>query len=50
VSFGAAISGGNVIVTMSAGKGIPAGSRQGILRIKKDGVEIAHAAVYVFIK
>ncbi|OFW71031.1 MAG: hypothetical protein A2Y55_02520 [Actinobacteria bacterium RBG_16_68_12] len=50
VDFGATISGNAISVTMSAGKGIPAGNRQGILRVKKDGVEIAHAAVYAFIK
>ena len=50
VSFGASISGNTITVTMSALKGIPAGSRQGTLRVKKNGTEIAHAAVFAFIK
>jgi len=49
VTFGATISGNTITVTMTAAKGIPAGSRQGILRVFNSG-EIAHAAVYVFIK
>ena len=50
VDFGATISGNTITVTMTASKGISAGNRQGILRVKKAGVEIAHAAVYAFIK
>ena len=50
VTFGATISGNTITVTMTAAKGIPVGNRQGILRVKKSGVEIAHAAVYAFIK
>jgi hypothetical protein len=50
VTYGATISGNTITVTMTASKGILAGNRQGILRVKKAGVEIAHAAVYAFIK
>jgi subtilisin family serine protease len=50
VDFGATISGTTITVTMSAGQGIAAGNRQGILRVFAGGAEIAHAAVYVFVK
>jgi len=50
VDFNATISGNTVTVTMTAAQGIAAGSRQGILRISSGGTEIAHAAVFVFIK
>ncbi len=50
VDFDASVSGNTVTVTMTALKGIPAGSRQGILRISRGGVEVAHAAVFAFIK
>lgn len=50
VSFGATISGSTITVTMTAAKGIAPGSRQGILRVSQGGAEIAHAAVYAFIK
>lgn len=48
--FGATISSSTITVTMTAQKGIPAGSRQGILRVYSGSTEIAHAAVYVFVK
>jgi minor extracellular serine protease Vpr len=50
VSFGATISGDTVTVTMTADKKAAAGSRQGILRISRGGAEVAHAAVFVFVK
>ena len=50
VTFGATISGNTITVTMTAAKGIPAGNRQGILRVFDGSGEVAHAAVYVFIK
>jgi minor extracellular serine protease Vpr len=50
VDFNATISGTTITVTMTAGQGIAGGSRQGILRVSSGGTEIAHAAVFVFIK
>jgi minor extracellular serine protease Vpr len=50
VTFSATVSGNTVTVTMTAGKGIAAGPRQGILRITRGGAEVAHAAVFAFIK
>ena len=50
VDFGASISGSTITVTMTANKGIAAGNRQGILRVFSGSTEIAHAAVYAFIK
>ena len=50
VDFNATISGNTITVTMAAGQGIAAGNRQGILRVSSGGTEIAHAAVYAFIK
>ena len=50
VAFAAAVSGNTITITMSAEKGAPAGSRQGILRVFSGGTEVAHAAVYVLIK
>jgi subtilisin family serine protease len=50
VTFGATISGNTITVTMIANKGIAPGNRQGILRVFDSGGEIAHAAVYAFIK
>jgi len=50
VDFGATISGSTITVTMTASQGIPAGNRQGILRVSAGGTEIAHAAIYAFIK
>jgi len=50
VTFGATVSGNAVTVTMTAAKGIAAGDRQGILRIYRNGAEVAHAAVYALIK
>ncbi len=50
VDFGASISGTTITVTMAAGKGIAPGNRQGILRVSNAGGEIAHAAVYAFVK
>lgn len=49
-SFSASLSGGVVTVTMSADKGASVGDHQAILRISSGGTEIAHAAVYVFVK
>jgi minor extracellular serine protease Vpr len=50
VTFGATVSGGTVTVTMAAAKGATAGDHQGILRISRGGVEVAHAVVYAFVK
>lgn len=50
VDFGTSISGSTITVTMTANKGIAAGNRQGILRVFSGGTQIAHAAVYAFIK
>ncbi|MEP6811796.1 MAG: S8 family serine peptidase [Actinomycetota bacterium] len=50
VAFGATVSSGTVAVTMTAAQGAAAGDYQGILRISRGGVEVAHAAVYAFIK
>jgi len=50
VDFGATISGSTITVTMTANKGIAAGNRQGILRVFSGSTELAHAAVYAFIK
>jgi hypothetical protein len=50
VDFGASISGTTITVTMAAAKGIAPGNRQGILRVSNAGGEIAHAAVYAFVK
>jgi minor extracellular serine protease Vpr len=44
------VSGGSVTVTMAAAKGASAGDRQGTLRILRGGKEVAHAAVYGFVK
>ena len=50
VDFGATISGSTITVTMTTSRRIAAGSRQGILRVKSGGTEIAHAAVFAFVK
>jgi subtilisin family serine protease len=50
VTFGASISGTTITVTMTVAKGVPAGNRQGILRVTGPAGEVAHAAVYAFIK
>jgi minor extracellular serine protease Vpr len=50
VTFAATISGDTITVTMEADKKIQAGNRQGILRVKKNGTEVAHAAIYALIK
>jgi subtilisin family serine protease len=50
VTFVATVSGGTVTVTMTAAKGAAAGDHQGILRISRGGTEVAHAAVYAFVK
>jgi subtilisin family serine protease len=50
VDFGASISGSTITVTMTASKGITPGNRQGVLRVFSGGAEVAHAAVYAFIK
>ncbi len=50
VTFSASVSGSTITVTMTVAKGSPAGSRQGILRVRSGGTEVAHAAVYTFVK
>jgi minor extracellular serine protease Vpr len=50
VDFGATISGSTITVTMTANRGIAGGNRQGILRVSSGGTEIAHAAIYAFVK
>jgi minor extracellular serine protease Vpr len=50
VDFGASISGTTITVTMAAGSGIAPGNRQGIVRVSNASGEIAHAAVYAFVK
>ena len=51
VTFAASVCAANTItVTMTAAKGSPAGSTQGILRVWSGGTEVAHAAVYALIK
>jgi subtilisin family serine protease len=50
VDFNASISGSTITVTMTAARKIAAGNRQGILRVRKGGTEIAHAAIYAFVK
>jgi minor extracellular serine protease Vpr len=50
VDFGATISGNTITVTMTANRRIAGGSRQGILRVSSGGTEIAHAAVFAFVK
>jgi minor extracellular serine protease Vpr len=50
VDFDATISGNTITVTMAANRRAAAGSRQGILRVRSGGTEIAHAAVFAFIK
>jgi minor extracellular serine protease Vpr len=50
VTFVATASGNTVTVTMTANQGIAPGSRQAILRITRGGAEVAHAALFVFIK
>ena len=50
VVFAASVSGNTITVTMTVAKGSVAGSRQGILRVRSGGTEVAHAAVYTFIK
>ena len=44
------VSNGSVVVTMTAAKGAAAGDHQATLRITRGGTEVAHAAVYAFIK
>ena len=39
-----------ITVTMTADKGATVGDHQGILRISVGGTEVAHAALYVFVK
>ena len=48
--FGASISGSTITVTMTVSKGIAPGNRQGVLRVFSGGAEVAHAAVYAFVK
>jgi subtilisin family serine protease len=50
VTFAASLTPAGVTVTMTAQKGATAGDHQGILRIYRGGTEVAHAAVYAFIK
>ena len=51
VDFGASYSAGTITVTMTAGKGIAAGSCQGRLNVMNaGGAEIAHAMIYALIK
>jgi subtilisin family serine protease len=50
VDFSAAVSGMTVTVTMDAQKLQGAGFCQGILRISNPGGEVAHAAIFAFIK
>jgi minor extracellular serine protease Vpr len=50
VDFGASISGNTITVTMTAARGASAGSKQGILRVTGPSGEVAHAAVYAFVK
>jgi minor extracellular serine protease Vpr len=50
VTFGATLSGTTITVTMTAARGAAAGSHQGILRVSGPSGEVAHAAVYVFVK
>jgi minor extracellular serine protease Vpr len=50
VDFGATISGSTITVIMTANRGIAGGNRQGILRVSSGGTEIAHAAIYAFVK
>jgi len=50
VTFTSNVSGSTIRITMSAAKGVAAGPRQGILRVSSGGTEVAHAAVFVFVK
>jgi minor extracellular serine protease Vpr len=50
VSFGASVTATGVTVTLNAQKGATAGDHQGILRIYRGTTEVAHAAVYAFVK
>jgi minor extracellular serine protease Vpr len=51
VTFSAGpVANGSVVVTMTAAKGAAAGDHQATLRISRGGTEVAHAAVYAFIK
>lgn len=50
ITFGATLSGGSITVTMTADKGAAPGDHQAILRVLGAAGEVAHAAVYVFVK
>ena len=50
VTYGATLSGNTITVTMSAAKGAGAGSHQATLRVLSGSTEIAHAAVFTFVK
>jgi minor extracellular serine protease Vpr len=50
VTFVPAVSGNTITVTMTVAKRASAGSRQGVLRVWSGGTEVAHAAVYAFVK
>lgn len=50
ITFGAALSGGTITVTMAAAKGASVGDHQATLRVLSGGSEVAHAVLYVFVK
>jgi hypothetical protein len=50
VTFSASVTADGAAVTMSAAKGAGLGDHQATLRILQGGREVAHAALYVFIK
>jgi minor extracellular serine protease Vpr len=50
VNFSASRSGNTITVTMTVAKGAAPGDRQGILRVWNGTSQIAHAAVYAFVK
>lgn len=50
VVFSASRNGNTITVTMTAAKGTPAGHKQAVLRVWNGTTEIAHAAVYAFVK
>jgi subtilisin family serine protease len=50
VSYGVALSGGTISVTMSSAKGASLGDHSATLRVFSGGTQIAHAVVYTFVK
>ena len=50
VTFSASVSGSTITVTMDAAKGASFGDHQAILRVTSGGTEVAHAAIYVYVK